>query len=88
MDGPTDALTDGRTDGWTDGRTDGQMDGWTDRWTDGRTDRPSYRDAWTQLKKIQCHNFDDLLDLPFSGALIEGRIRSEILGDSKKGFIW
>ena len=28
---------------WTDGRMDGQ--------THGQTDRPSYRDAWTHLKK-------------------------------------
>ena len=28
-------------------------DGRTDQLTDGRTDRPSYRDAWTHLKRKQ-----------------------------------
>ena len=27
------------------------IDGHTDLWTDGRTDTPSYRDAWTHLKR-------------------------------------
>ena len=42
-EGVTDLWTDGPMDGRTNGRTDQQMDRWMDL--------PSYRDAWTHLKR-------------------------------------
>ena len=42
-----DRPTDGQIDGWTDRQRDGQMDAPMDR----QTNIPSYRDAWTHLKR-------------------------------------
>ena len=52
-------LADGHLDRWTDRPEDGRLNGWTDRQMDGRLDAPrdgqsnipSYRDAWTHLKR-------------------------------------